>query len=465
MTATTAASNSLTSPSSQPPPGPRGWPLVGHLPQVTREGLLPFMARTWRTWGDVFALDVGFHAVVVAHPEGIKRILAGNAKNYIKGVTYDGVRKVIGNGVLALEGDAWKKRRALLQPAFHRAALGKLTEAMVDSGARHFDALLAANRGAAFTLDAHRDMVKLTLDVVVAALFGRELVGAADLSYEALGAALELVGEQGNGVVLPSWVPTPSNRKFHRTMKEVDAAVFKVIEAGRKRDGTDGTLLSMLMGSRDADTGEPLSDRDLRDEVFTMFVAGHETTALTLTWMFTLLDGRDDVLSAMREEVDRVLGDRDPTFEDVPKLVYLRQVVDETLRLRGPVAMNARNAVDDDEVLGFRIKKGDVVMPFFYGAHRHPDFWEDPERFDPARFAPEHAQKRHLWSYVPFSNGQRRCIGDTFSLVETVVLLAQLLRRFELTIAPGQDQVKPVAIVTVRPDRPVHITLKARVRS
>ena len=448
--------------SGQPPPGPRGWPLVGHLPQVTREGMLPFMERVWRETGDVFAIDVGFHSVVVAHPEGIKRVLAGNATNYIKGKTYDGVRKVIGNGVLALEGDAWKKRRSLLQPAFHRAALGKLTEAMVESGARHFDALLERHDGESFSLDAHRDMVKLTLDVVIAALFGRELVGAAEISFEALGAALELVSEQGNGVVLPSWVPTPSNRKFHRTMREVDTAVFKVIEAGRRREGLDGTLLSMLMASRDAETSEPLSDRDLRDEIFTMFVAGHETTALTLTWLFTLLDGRPDVLTAMREEVDRVLGDRDPTFDDVPKLVYLRQVVDETLRLRGPVAMNARNAVADDEIMGFRIREGDVVMPFFYATHRHPEFWQDPERFDPSRFSPEHAQKRHVWSYIPFSNGQRRCIGDMFSLVETVVLLAQLLRRFELTVAPGQSEVKPVAMVTVRPDRPVNISLRAR---
>jgi cytochrome P450 len=432
---------------------------------VRSEGLLPFLDRTWRAWGDVFAVDVGFHSVVLSHPEAIKRVLAGNAKNYVKGVTYDGVRRVIGNGLLALEGEAWKKRRNLIQPAFHRAALGKLTAAMVDSGQRHFDGLLAQHGAQAFTVDAHREMVKLTLDVVVAALFGRELLReASSLSYEALGAALELVGEQSNGVVLPKWVPTPGNLKFHRTMKEVEGAVYRVIAAGRRRDGSDGSLLSMLLGSRDAETGAPLTDGEVRDEVFTMFVAGHETTALTLTWLFTLLDGRRDVLDAMREEVDRVLHGRDPTFEDVPKLQYLRLVVDETLRLRGPVAMVARNAVADDEVMGYRVRAGDVVMPFFHGLHRHPDFWVEPERFDPARFSPERSEKRNAWSYLPFSGGQRQCIGNTFSLVETVVLLAQLLRRFDVEVEPGQDQVKPVAIVTVRPDRPVKVTLRARTR-
>ncbi|MFZ5442074.1 MAG: cytochrome P450 [Myxococcota bacterium] len=463
MTATTAHPAAVPTHAARPPPGPKGWPLVGHLPDVRKHGLLGFLDRTWRAYGDVFGVDVGFHSVVIAHPEGIKRVLAANAKNYVKGVTYDGVRRVIGNGVLALEGEAWKKRRTLIQPAFHRAALGKLTQAMVDSGARHFDRLRQQHGAQPFTVDAHRDMVELTLDVVVNALFGRELLSeASNLSYEALGAALELVGEQSNGVVLPKWVPTPGNLKFQRTMKEVEGAVFRVIAAGRKRDGTDGTLLSMLLGSRDAETNQPLTDTEVRDEVFTMFVAGHETTALTLTWLFTLLDGRRDVLDAMREEVDRVLGDRDPTFEDVPKLLFLRQVVDETLRLRGPVAMVARNVVADDEVMGFQVKKGDVVMPFFHGLHRHPDFWDEPEKFDPTRFSPERSQKRNPWSYLPFSGGQRQCIGNTFSLVESVVLLAQLLRRFEVEVAPGQDQVKQVAIVTVRPDRPVHVTLRAR---
>ncbi len=424
--------------------------------------MLQFLDDCWRRYGEVFAVNVGFHAVVVAHPEGIKHVLATNAKNYIKGKRYDGVRKVIGNGVLALEGDAWKARRTLMQPAFHRHALKGLTAAMVDVGQRHFDALLARHGGGRFTVDAHREMVKLTLDVVTVALFGRELLGAADLSYEALGASLELVSEKGNGLILPEWVPTPANRKFHRTMAEVEGAIFRIIAAGRKRPPGDGTLLSMLIHSVDAATGQPLTDRELRDEIFTMFVAGHETTALTLTWLFTLLHDRPDVLTAMRREVDTVLGTRDPGFDDYPALTYLRQVVDETLRLRGPVAMNARDVVADDEVLGFKVRAGDVVMPYFYGAHRHRDFWADPERFDPSRFSPERAEKRHLWAYVPFSAGQRQCIGNTFSLVETVMLLALMLRRFDVDVDPSVAEVKPQAMVTVRPDRPVLVHLRAR---
>jgi cytochrome P450 len=444
------------------PHGPPGWPLVGHLPMVKGGGMIPFLERSWREYGDVFSINLGGPMVVVAHPEGVKRVLAGNAKNYVKGRTYDQFRRIVGNGLIALEGPAWKARRTLMQPAFHRAGLSKLTAAMAESGRAHFDALRTKHGRAAFRLDAHRDMVDLTLDVVVAALFGRELTGAAHVSYEALGAALELVSERSNGVVLPEWIPTPGNKKFHRTMKEVDAAVFRVIEAGRKTGGGEGTLLSMLINSRDAETGAPLTDRELRDEIFTMFIAGHETTALTLTWLFTLLVGRDDVLDRMREEVDTVLGDRDPQFEDFPRLPYLRQVVDETLRLRSPVVMNARTAVADDDLMGFRVNAGDVVMPLFYAVHRHPDFWKDPEKFDPDRFTADQNRVRDPWTYLPFAAGQRQCIGNMFSLVESVVLLAQLLRRFEVVVDTDLTQVKPLAMVTVRPDRPVMITLRAR---
>ncbi|HEY1087770.1 MAG TPA: cytochrome P450, partial [Archangium sp.] len=180
------------------------WPLLGHIPQLRSEGMLSLFERSWAAFGDVFGLHIGVEGVAVAHPDAIKQVLATNAKNYVKGSSYDGVRRVIGNGVLALEGDAWKARRTLIQPAFHRSALGKLTEAMTDTGRLHFDALRAAHPGEGdFVIDAHRDMVKLTLDVVTAALFGRELLGVAQVSHAAFGRALELVSEEGNGFLLP----------------------------------------------------------------------------------------------------------------------------------------------------------------------------------------------------------------------------------------------------------------------
>lgn len=440
------------------PTGPRRWPILGHLPDL-RGGVLPFFNKAWKEHGDVFTINVDGPTTVVVHPDAIQRILLTNAANYVKGPVYNGVRRVIGNGVLALEGSAWKARRTLLQPVFHRSSLTNLAEVMAGCGARYFDGI-AARGGGVIEVDMHREMVSLTLDVVMVALFGQDQ--PADVSYEAMGAALELVSERANGVLLPAWVPTPSNRKFNRTMREVEGAIFKVIAASRAAGPGQGTLLSMLLDSRDEETNEPLTDREVRDEVFTMFVAGHETTALTLTWMFTLLAGRPEVLAAMRDEVDDVLGDRDPLFDDIPRLTYLRQVIDETLRLCGPVGMVARDVVADDEVQGFHIPAGTKVFPYFYATHRHPDFWEEPERFDPGRFSAERSRGRNTWSYLPFSHGKRRCIGDQFSLLETVLLTAQLLRRFEVEVDPAAASVAGNLIITLRPVGPVRVRLQRR---
>lgn len=441
------------------PPGPFAWPVVGNIPEITAAGgALQYLEQMWRRYGDLFRVVMERPSVIVVHPDAIQRVLQTHTQVYVKGQSYDGVRRVIGNGVLALEGAEWKARRALLQPAFHRASLAKLADVMVARGALFFDGLGKEHGSTAFTVDVHRTMVDLTLDVVVAALFGQRDGG--EISYEALGAALELVSERANGVPLPEWLPTAGNRKYKRTMAEVEGAVYGVIAEGRANP-QPGTLLAMLLDSRDEETGAGLDDRAIRDEVFTLFIAGHETTALTLTWLFTLLVDQPEVVQRMVAEVD-ALGDRDPAFEDLPRLAYVRQVIDETLRLRGPVGMTARDVVADDEINGFRIPAGYRVLPFFHGVHRHPEFWDEPARFDPDRFSPERSKGRHPWCYVPFSGGKRRCIGDQFSLVETTLLLSQLLRRFTFTIDPAAAKVEPNMIITVRPNEPVKVTFRRR---
>ena len=445
------------------PPGPSSWPLLGNLPDIRAAGdMASYLDRLWRTHGDTLRIKLlGTNAVVIAHPEALKQVLSSRRDRYVKGHIYDSAREFLGNGLVTLEGDAWKARRNLAQPAFHRQSLAKLAAIMARSGARSLDSLGARAEGGPIEIDAHREMVKLTLDVVLAALLGGDLLRAADVSYEALGASLELMSERANGVVLPAWVPTPGNIRFRRVLREIDDAMRSLIERARRRAEDDGSLLSMLLSAVDADTGKPLTDRDLRDEVFTLFIAGHETTALTLTWIFTFLEGRPEVFERMRAEVDDVLRGRDPTFEDIPKLSYLRQVVEESLRLRPPAPLVARNVIKDDEIDGYRVSSGDVVLLFFWAAHRHAAFWSDPERFDPDRFAPERSKDRHSWSFIPFSGGPRSCIGNSFALVESSILLAQMLSRFDIQVLPCAD-VKPVAVATMRPSRPVRVVLQRR---
>jgi cytochrome P450 len=445
------------------PPGPSSWPVVGNLLDLRAAGdLVKFSEPLWRKHGDVFRFKLlGTPVIAVAHPEALKRILSSQREKYVKGKMYDSVRSVLGDSLVPLDGDAWKARRALMQPSFHRRELMKLTAIMAETGARFFDGLLARADGGVLEIDAHRQMVQVTLDVVLHALLGGDLIRSADVDYESISQSIELMSEAANGVVLPAWVPTPYNIRFRRTMRELDGLMYTLIQRARALRSEDGSLLSMMLSAVDADTGKSLPDKAIRDEVFTMFIAGHETTALTLTWMFVLLDGRPDVLRKMRDEVDSVLPDRDPTFDDVPKMPYLRQVVSETLRLRPPAPLVARSVVEDDVIGDYTVKAGEAVWLLFWATHRHPEFWPDADAFDPDRFSPERSADRHTWSYMPFSGGPRTCIGNMFALVEASILIAQLLRRFDVEVQSCAD-VMPVTIATTRPSRPVHVVLRRR---
>lgn len=450
--------SSLTA-SQRAVPGPRQWPLVGN-PSALR-GLLPFLEKQRHTYGDIFRTRIlSFGAVTLCHPEHMQHVLVAQRHKYIKGATYDSTRTLLGNGLLTLDGEAWKKRRALAQPAFHRQSLERLTAVMVEHGARFFDKLARTVGPEGRVVDAQRAIVELTLDVVIAALFGEATLASDDISYEALGDALVLLSRNANGIRLPAWVPTAHNRKLQKTNRELERNVYQIIRAGRERPDGSGSLLSMLIDARD-ETGAALPDQALRDEVITMFIAGHETSAVTLTWLLTFLDGRLQVLSRMREEVEQVLSGREPTFHDVPKLAYVRQVIDETLRLRPAAPMVGRDLAEDDELAGYMLRAGESVVPYIWGVHRHREYWPDPERFDPERFAPGLAKGRHPWCYLPFSAGPRACIGNMFALTEMVVLVAQLLARFDVQVH-SCSHIEPVAIATTRPSAPVHVRLTPR---
>jgi cytochrome P450 len=447
------------------PPGPREYPLIGNLdsPRAVRN-LLHHCERMWRRHGDVVRLNLfGRRMTLLCHPDHLMRVLLTERASFVKGPTYDGARTLMGNSLVTLEGSAWRERRSLAQPAFHRQSLARLTQLMVSSGARYCDELDRRMVDGELLVDAHTEMTRLTLDVVVTALFGRDIIDLdSDVEFSALGRALELISSAFNGLPLPRWIPTPYNLRFKRTLATLDQTVYKIIAAGKAREAGDGTLLSMLLAAKD-EQGRGLPLEALRDEVFTLFLAGHETTALTMTWLIAMLDGRDPVLGRMVEEVDGVLGGREPSFEDVPKLPYVRQVIDETLRFRPPAAMIGRDVLTSTEFNGFTVPAGESVTPFIWAVHRHPDYWPDPERFDPERFTPERVKKRSNWAYLPFSGGPRTCIGNTFSLTEATVLVAQLLTRFQLRVLPCADA-EPVAIGTVRPSRPVRVALRRRAR-
>lgn len=446
-------------------PKAMGLPGVGSVPLMMALGPLEFYRRMWRQHGDVFRVDMGGRsAVLVVHPDGIERVLGSNRENYVKAEAYDNIRLLTGEGLLTLEGDAWRSRRCLENPAFHRDSIRRF----VDEMAKISREALAAwrwripNGG---VVDIHHEMMRVTLEIVAATLFGQRLgEDASDESGSAFASALSLVSERGNAVIqLPLSIPTPNNRRFARAVETLDRQVYSVIRTARGAAADSDrvpTLLSMLLGARDADTGKQLTDQELRNEVITLFLAGHETTALLMTWGFVLLSKHPEVVAKMREEVDRVVGDRVPTAEDVAQLHYVRRVIDEILRVRSPVWCTARDAAGPDVLQGFRVEKGDLVMPLFYLTHRHPAFWKNPEAFDPDRFAPEQSKGRHHWSYLPFSMGPRICIGNVFSLTEGALLFATLLQQIEWSM--DGDDVAMDPSITLRPKGEVPVRVRWR---
>jgi cytochrome P450 len=441
-------------------PFSRGIPLLGVIPEMAREGPIAYYTRCWRTHGDSFRVQLGpRRALVVVHPEAIAEVLVTKRDNYVKGRTYDNLRKLTGAGLLTLEGDGWRKRRRMAQPAFHRESIRKLVERFVAVTREGLDRLARRlPRGGVF--EAHDEMTRLTLDIVGDTLLGRRLGPSADSSAQAFSDAFLVLTRRGDlPFSIPQWLPTPGNRRLARALATLDGIIYPIITDARRANEHAPTLLSMLLDARDADTGEPLSDRELRDEVLTLVLAGHETTALLLSWGFTLLGRAPEVVARMRREVADVLGDRSPTAEDLPRLVYLKQVVEEILRLRPPAWIFGRDVVEDGELAGTRVHAGELVMPLPYLTHRHPAFWEDPETFDPDRFLPERVRERSNWAYVPFSAGPRSCIGNLFTMSEAQVILAMLLQRaaFDLTsLAP----VPMRPMITLRPDAPIHVNLR-----
>jgi cytochrome P450 len=447
-------------------PSSSGVPLLGALPQLSIEGAIPYYTRSWQQHGDVFRVQLGHRrAVVVVHPDAIAEVLVSGRENYVKGATYDHLRVLTGDGLLTLEGDDWRKRRRMAQPAFHRDSIRTLVERFVLVTREALTRLRErVPQGGVF--EAHDEMTRLTLDIVGETLLGRRLGPSADSSAQAFNEAFTVLTRRSDiPFTVPRWLPTPGNRRLQRALRTLDDVVYPIIRDARART-TEGmpTLLSMLLEARDADTGEPLTDRELRDEILTLVLAGHETTALLLTWGFTLLGRAPEVVARMRSEVADVMGDREPRADDLPRLTYLKQTIEEILRIRPPAWIFGRDVLSDGNLCGYRVHAGELVMPIPYLTHRHPQFWDDPERFDPTRFDPERVKERPNWAYCPFSAGPRSCIGNLFTMAEAQVILAMFLQQADFELA-SHAPVPLRPLITLRPGGPVDVRVRWRTRA
>jgi cytochrome P450 len=442
-------------------PGPTAWNPFWFLTEFRRDPL-GFVARLQRDHGDVVRLGRGpLENYVIFHPTDIRRVLQDNNQNYEKGAIIARTKILIGEGLFTSEGDFWRRQRRLAQPAFHHRQIAGFIGTMADAAKgmlRRWQGL--APRGDTFDLAA--EMSRVTLAVVGRTLFSLDLDAEAATVGAALREALVYTNRRTTLYLpLPLFVPTTSNRRFKSARRTLDRVAYEIIETRRRRSTSGDDLLGMLMDARDPDTGKGMSDRQLRDEVMTFLLAGHETTAVTLAWTFYLLARNPHAEAQVREELDRVLGGRTPTIDDLPKLAYTRMVIEEAMRLYPPVPGIGRQTIGPDVLGGYAIPPRTLVSIMVWVVHRHPEFWDAPERFDPERFTPARAAERPRFAYLPFSGGPRLCIGSEFALFEAQVIVAMIMQRHQVRLAVERE-IEPETVLTTRPRGGVPVRLAAR---
>jgi cytochrome P450 len=422
--------------SRTPAPGPGA---LRFILGARRRGFLAHIGELWREYGDTFQVRIGGRTLlVVVHPDAVERVLVSERDNYDKRASYDGVRKyLLGQGLVASTGELWRRQRRLMAPFFTPKSVQSYTEMILRDGAQLVERWSGlAKRRAEVEID--HEMAAVTASIILKAMFSAETMESIPPMKEAIGTMISFADAQG-GVILPLWLPTAKNRKYRAARALVHRSIDEIIARRRRTDESQwpDDLLTRLMKVRDEQTGQAMSEGLLRDESLTIFVAGHETTATTMTFAWYALAANPGVAERLHEELDRVLGGRSPTANDLRQLPYTLQVIKEVLRLYPPAPFYARDAVDPGELGGFHVPARATVLLSPYYTHRHPDFWEHPERFDPDRWTREREAARHGHAYHPFSGGPRVCIGNNFSLLESQILLAQLAQRFSPRLRAG----------------------------
>jgi cytochrome P450 len=440
------------------PPGPPGHFLVGNLPEFARD-LLAFHEHCRDTYGDIVRLKLGTRTVyVLNHPDLIHEVLVANHRNFIKhSFFWRHVTAIFGSGLLTSEGDSWLRQRRLMAPAFHRERITGYGQTMVAYTERMLDTWRAGE-----VRNVHHDMMHLTLEIVGKVLFDADVGGDAD----AIGTAFDAVTDEiaarfRRPVFIPDWIPLPGNVRYNRGVRTLNNFVYRIIREHRANGAQGGDLLSMLMQARDED-GNRMNDTQLRDEAVTLLLAGHETTALALSWTWYLLSLHPEVDAKLYAELRSVLNGRSPTPADMRAMPYTERVIQESMRLFPPAYGFGREAVADCEIGGYDVPAGTTVFMSPWLMHHDARWFDEPQRFNPDRWSDGLAERLPRHAYLPFGGGPRICIGNTFAMMEAVLLLATIAQRFRLERV-SDEPVKPHTTITLRPHGGVTLRVAQRV--
>jgi len=440
------------------PPGPPRTATIGLLRRLNGDRL-GLMTSTAARYGDASRLAIGPKVLYFFnHPEHAKHVLADNSANYHKGIGLVQAKRALGDGLLTSEGELWREQRKIIRPAFQPKRLAQQAGIVADEAAR-LVARLRAHQGGD-PVDVMREMTGLTLGVLGRALLDADLAG-----FGSVGDSFEAVQDQAmfemvSLSMVPTWVPLPKQLRFRRARRELQRVVDHLAaeRTASRRAGGNEDVVSRLIASTSQEADRKVGEQRLRDELVTLLLAGHETTASTLSWAFYLIDGHPEVLERLRDEADEVLGDRLPVHADLRRLTYTTMVVQEVMRLFPPVWILTRQAQAADQVAGYHVPAGADVLVCPYTLHRHPAFWTAPDRFDPDRFDPDRARNRPGYSYLPFGAGPRVCVGSNLGMLEAVFVIAMVARDLRLRTAAGHEVVpEPMLSLRVRGGLPMTV--------
>lgn len=433
------------------PPGPKGNFLFGDVVAV-RKDVLTYFKNNVKEYPGISRVRLGnYYYVHVSEPAYIEHVFLNADKRYIKGRDNRNLKFLLGNGLLTNDGDFWLKQRRLMQPIFHKQRLQGFVATMAECARKLADDWEQNIR--VQVTDMHSEMMKLTLEIVSRTLMSTTVSGDFKQVSEAVTTVMQgMFGRTQSILRMPYWMPTPRHVKVHQHRKLLDDLISGIINQRRNSNGQFDDLLTMLMEVEDADTAERMTNAQLRDEVITIYLAGHETTANALTFALYLLAQHPEVKARIAEEAATLLNSEEINYDNVSHLQYTMRVIKETMRLYPPAWGILRQVGEDDVIDGWLLKKGDTVVLSPYAVHRLEKYWGEPERFDPNRFLPERMKDKPKYSYFPFGGGQRLCIGNNFALMEMQVVLAILCSRFDFTLSENFC-LELEATVTLRPKK------------
>ena len=447
------------------PPGPKGNLIIGSVLDYSHDPL-GFLSDCTHQYGDIIRFRFGpIVSYLLNHPDYIEEVLATKNSQFFRDLNLkrDGGELLFGNGLLTSYGDFWRRQRRLMQPAFHRERIAAYADVMVT----YTNRMLATWQPGEIR-DIYQEMMYLTLAIVAKTLFDADMVAEVEQIYKLLEGVMQDYNQnRGNkalllllSTLLPKWLPTPNRLRFQKAVKQLDEIVYGIIQQHRTSGKDMGDLLSMLLHIQDKD-GSQMTDQQLRDEVMNLLLAGHETTANALSWTWMLLSQNPEVQTKLQEELQAVLGGRAPTMADLPQLRYTERVVLESMRLYPPVWAITRQALQDCEIGGYPIPAGTNVFMSQWVMHRDFRYFDNPEEFNPDRWADDLSKRLPTYAYFPFGGGPRVCIGKSFAMMEAVLVVATITQKFQLALMPEHPIVLQPSI-TLSPKHGIKMVLIKR---